>query len=97
MRDYLLSTTHTDGRFKARFFLGRGYDAGAPWRLAADLRGIALTGRVAGRRETPWGSLYRVDGSATAPDGAAIDLTTVWIIGTNDVPRLVTAYPQRQP
>jgi len=97
VRDYLLSDTHPDGRSKARFLRARGDDATEPWRLAADLRELALAGRVKAVRETPWGRLYRVDGSAIAPDGAAIDLATVWIIGAESVPRLVTAYPQRQP
>ena len=95
VRDYLLSISHPDGRSKARYFGSRGYESRSPWRLAADLRNIAAVGEVVAVRHTEWGTIYRVDGATDAPDGAPIHLATIWIIGPETTPRLVTAYPQR--
>ena len=93
VRDYLLSTSHSDGRSKARYFRSRGYDPESPWTLATDLRRIAEIGEVVEERATEWGTINRVDGTTDAPDGAPIRLTTIWIIGPDARPRLVTAYP----
>jgi hypothetical protein len=97
VRDYLLSTSHPDGRSKARYFVSRGYDPASPWRLAADLRAIADVGEVSAVRDTEWGPIYEVEGAIDAPDGALMRLATVWIIGPDTIPRLITAYPARHP
>ena len=43
LHEYLLSTTHPVGRFKARFFKALGYSAGRWHELEADIRAQHLT------------------------------------------------------
>jgi len=93
--DYLLSETHPQGRFKARFFRSVGFTHAAD--LTASLLAVARTGVLTARMSTAHGRLYVVDGKVETPTGIPITLRTVWIqeYGT-DSPRLVTAYPRRE-
>lgn len=93
VRDYLLSTTHPVGRYKAQFFASLGFRREEPERLVAGLRGV-LSSDVAETMETDYGTKYVVPGKLVAPDGSVKSVVTVWIVlsGT-DVPRLITAYP----
>ena len=50
-------------------------------------------GVVRSTQETEWGTKYVVTGSITAPDGAPMELATVWIVRGDAHPLLVTAYP----
>lgn len=91
--DYLLSETHPEGRFKARFFRSAGFTDAAD--LTASLLAVARTGNATARMSTTHGRLYDVDGKIETPTGILTTLRTVWIRehGT-DAPRLVTAYPR---
>ena len=93
VRDYLLSSIHPVGRYKAQFFGSLGYDQESWRRLALDLRAI-LANEVSKVVEIDFGTKYVVPGQVVALDGAATNVITVWIIlSDEDVPRLVTAYP----
>ena len=62
IRDYLLSTSHPVGRFKAPFFSSLGY-TNANWRrLVEDLRDLALTGDAELGRDSPYGQKYEIRG-----------------------------------
>jgi hypothetical protein len=94
LTDYLLSITHRDGRGKAAFFGAFGFSATAWEDFAAALRRHAIAGKVARIEETPFGTIYTVEGSLLAPDGRAPLVRVVWFIAaTETLPRLVTAYP----
>lgn len=93
VRDYLLSSSHPVGRYKAQFFGSLGYDQDGWRRLASDLQEI-LANNVSKIVEIDFGTKYVVPGQVIASDGTATNVITVWIILTDeDVPRLVTAYP----
>lgn len=94
--DYLLSTSHFDGRSKAAFFLRFGFDQGH-WRgLAEALRAHGATNEVIGVEESAYGTRYMVDGIIESPDGRNPTIRTVWIVdNVDDEPRLVTAHPLR--
>ena len=93
VRDYLLSSNHPVGRYKAQFFGNLGYDQESWRRLALDLRAI-LANEVSKIVEIDYGTKYMVLGEVIASDGTATNVITVWIILTDeDAPRLVTAYP----
>lgn len=94
MVDYLLSTTHRDGRHKAVFFNGFGFDADN-WQALAD----ALV-RHAGEHEVTkdeaslFGTRYVVEGIMVMADGRGTLMRAVWFIDSGaDAPRFVTAYP----
>lgn len=91
--DYLLSTSHPDGRSKAAFFGRFGFRSEA-WRLlAAALRSVAVSNPVMSVVESPYGTRYVVDGALAAADGRTPMVRTVWIKEADAPPRLVTAYP----
>ena len=52
VREYLLSTTHPVGRFKAAFFMSLGYSGDAWEELVEDLRSLAVFGDVVNEEET---------------------------------------------
>lgn len=93
LREYLLSTDHTIGRFKARFFAGLGF-TNENW---TELRGQLLelaNGDAELVEGAEYGQKYRVLGTLEGPRGAA-EVVAVWIVLTgDDVPRLVTVYPR---
>lgn len=94
LRDYLLSPTHSIGRYKAAFFRSLGYDQDGCDVLAADL-GTLLAGKAVKMDITEYGTKYRISGSITGPKGRSANVISVWIILTGeDVPRFVTAYPE---
>jgi hypothetical protein len=95
VREYLLSTTHPDGRSKATFFIDLGYSPLAWARLSDDLLGLATRGEVHLGRYGPHGQAYLVRGRLQGPVKTA-EVITVWIVlEGEDRPRLVTAYPGR--
>lgn len=96
MVDYLLSTTHRDGRHKAVFFGGFGFMPDDWQALAEALIRHAGDHEVAKEENSPFGTRYVVDGTMTMADGRDALVRTVWFIDTEtDVPRFVTAYPLR--
>ena len=94
VRDYLLSTEHTVGQFKAAFFMRLGYSRGHWRQLEANLRTIAGTGRPVSVGSNAFGQKFEVSGILSGPSGRKAAVVTVWILTPDeDVPRLVTAYP----
>ena len=94
LRDYLLSTEHPIGRYKAAFFRTLGYEASEWELLHSDIAGL-LNSDAAEIETTDYGKKYAITGSITGPSGRSAVLVTVWIILTGeDVPRFVTAYPE---
>jgi hypothetical protein len=80
IRDYLLSSAHPLGRFKAAFFQALGY-SGEDWgALATDLRRHAADGAVGSSESTPHGEKYRVNGALTGPNRKQADVVSIWII-----------------
>ncbi len=92
--DYLLSTTHPDGRTKAAFFMSHGFRP-SEWRaLSAALRLHAAQHEVSAVVPSEFGTKYTVDGALQCPDGRAAALRSVWIVRNGEqVASLVTAYP----
>jgi hypothetical protein len=90
-----MSTSHPVGCAKARYF-SRGYRVEAHGDLERDLKEIARVGTVQSTHDTGWGTKYVVTGVVTAPDGDSVELATVWIVGDEAGPVLVTAYPWRE-
>lgn len=94
LQDYLLSTTHPVGRFKAAFFGALGYEATAWQRLETDLRKQILSQPALELEPTPFGRKFAIHGKLKGPSGRAAEVTSIWILLTDeDFPRFVTAYP----
>jgi hypothetical protein len=94
IRDYLLSTSHAQGRTKASFFSRLGYSRGQWHVLASDLRRLAEAKEAMPGHSSEYGTKYEVRGRIAGPVAEA-QVVTIWIILRNeDFPRFVTAYPE---
>ena len=94
IRDYLLSTSHPVGRFKAPFFASLGY-TNANWpRLEEDLRDLAVSGDAELGKRSSYGQKYEIRAILRGPSGRSAGVLTVWIIlFGGDAPQFVTAFP----
>ena len=98
IRDYLLSTSHPVGRFKAAFFARLGYRSTDWQRLEADLRNLLTAHEGQAGQRSGYGRKYEVRGMLTGPSGKSASLVSVWMIPSGgDVPHFVTAFPGRIP
>jgi Domain of unknown function (DUF6883) len=94
IRDYLLSTSHPVGRFKAPFFSSLGYTSANWRRLEEDLRDLAVSGEAELGKRSPYGQKYEIRGTLKGPSGRSAGVLTVWIVVIGgDVPQFVTAFP----
>ena len=95
VRDYLLSSEHPIGRFKAAFFRALGYERDNWQILHAALIEIARSGSVESAEDTPFGGKYELSGTLNGPAGRSAEITSIWIIRADESnPRFVTAYPR---
>lgn len=94
IRDYLLSSSHPVGRFKATFFTRLGYSPDEWEKLRDHLLLHAREGEVIDSETTPFGQKHRVRGRLTGPGGKVTTVVAVWLIlSGEDFPRLITAFP----
>jgi hypothetical protein len=94
VRDYLLSSSHPVGRFKAQFFIGLGYSQ-ERWELLVNvLRRHATDGTSKELDKSAYGRKFAVRGSILGPAGRSAKLVSIWILLPGaDTPRFVTAFP----
>ncbi len=94
LHDYLLSKTHSVGKWKAGFFRSLGFDETNINVLEQQLISIAHSEDVKNVVESAHGMKYIINGTLQAPNGRFVQVQTVWIIDVGqDCPRFVTAYP----
>lgn len=94
LRDYLLSSQHPVGRFKAQFFLALGFSPSDVEPLRAELLRIATDSEESTSVASPHGTKVIARGTIASPTGRQASVLTVWMFrpGSPD-PRFVTAYP----
>lgn len=93
--EYLLSTFHPVGRFKARVFAALGFDAKNAEAFIAELRRIAAVGEVSEVVETPFGQKFGVPDELKGPLGE-LPVLTVWFLEQGqERARLVTVRPRK--
>ncbi len=94
VRDYLLSPTHTIGRYKSEFFRSLGYTQDQWQILERDLR-AALSAEAEPTSASEYGQKFTVRGPLQGPNGRQGRIVSIWIILRGETaPRLVTAYPE---
>jgi len=94
VRDYLLSTEHPVGRFKAAVFASIGYRREDWAILQADLLATARLEAVL-QAQTPFGQKFEVPAILRGPSGCELAVVVIWLVRRGeDFPRLVTAYPR---
>ena len=98
VREYLLSTEHPAGRFKARFFRALGYSA-PQWTLLRDaLLTHARTGEAESDPVSAYGLRFRIRAILEGPAGRSGVVVSIWLVGaTDNRPRFVTAFPGGRP
>ena len=95
VRDYLLSSSHPVGRFKAVVFLALGYTQENWEKLRDDLLVIARTGEAVRAEPSTYGQKYEVSGKLAGPNGQVRHFKTIWLVESEkSVPRFLTAYPR---
>lgn len=93
---YLLSETHLDGKSKAKFFQGLGFDEKNLELLAQALLSIARNNEVTEITTSIHGTKYVIEGLLFTKYGYSPEVRTVWIIDRGEEwPRFVTAYPAK--
>lgn len=96
VRDYLLSTEHPVGRFKAAVFAAAGYRRNEWPVLQADLLETALFESDV-ETSTAFGQKFEVSAILHGPR-RELPITVIWFMRHGeDFPRLVTAYPRARP
>lgn len=94
VRDYLLSSEHAVGRFKAVFFTKLGYSRQQWQRLQGDILEIARVGQAADGQPSHFGRKFEVGGILRGPSGREANVVTVWIVRHGEeFPRLITVFP----
>ena len=94
IQNYLLSTSHPVGRFKAPFFARLGYTVADWQRLEQDLLVLAVSGNAEPGKDSPYGQKYEIRGTLNGPSGRSANVLTVWMVRfKSDVPEFVTAFP----
>jgi hypothetical protein len=92
--DYLLSSTHPEGKSKAKFFAQFGFSELRPEQLELSLKTHGQTQPVVETKSTEHGVKHILECKVKTPDGRDPCIRSVWIIDAGKtLPRLVTAYP----
>ena len=98
LRDYLLSTEHPHGRFKARVFGALGFRADRWQELESALRSQHLTQEAERVATVVEGQKFKIQAILVGPDGASAVVVNIWFVRPDEtVPRFVTAYPGGRP
>ena len=95
VRDYLLSSVHPVGRFKAVVFQALGYKPEEWERLRDDLLALARTTAAVPGQASTFGQKYEVSGTLRGPNGREARFTSVWLVPAgHEAPRFITAFPR---
>ncbi|MDP4199721.1 MAG: hypothetical protein Q8922_03860 [Bacteroidota bacterium] len=94
LTEYLLSTTHAEGKEKAVVFFSRGFSVERLDELRQALLQVAQENPVTQSSETVHGMKFVVEGRLRTPNGLPLSLRTIWMIDRGGtIPRLISAYP----
>jgi hypothetical protein len=94
--EYLLNLEHEIGGTKAAFFLRFGFSLDNWQLLVKSLVHHAATSFVVDTVKTEFGTKYILEGPIQCPDGRMPSIRSVWEIAHGeDVPRFITAHPDR--
>lgn len=95
LKEYVLSTGHPSGRFKAAYCGNLGFTS-ANWRsLALEIRRLAREEDAELDERNAYGQKYVVRGNVTSPSSRTAEIVTVWIILDGEhLPRFVTLFPE---
>ena len=91
---YILSETHSTGKFKAKIFRKLGFDENNVTLFEKALHKIAESENVTDIQTSKYGTKYVLNGKINAPFERTIRVKTIWIIEKGQKnPRFITVYP----
>ncbi|GAB3221852.1 DUF6883 domain-containing protein [Spirosoma arcticum] len=94
LTSYLLDHAHPQNKGKAAFYEIVGFTKENPDHLRVALLSHVLANEVAKIIDTDFGIRYVVEGWMECPNGKQYSIRSVWFIANGEeVPKLVTAYP----
>ena len=94
LTNYLLSETHSTGKFKARFFRNLGFNKSNIDLFEKFIYRIAQDKTIIQKSISAYGIKYAIDGEIETPNGETVKVRTVWIIEKGQKnPRFITLYP----
>lgn len=94
LTDYVLSETHSTGKFKAKFFRTLGFNDTNVSFFEIVLRTLVDSEDIKETIPSVYGTKYILDGKVNTPSGKNITLRTIWIIEKGQSrPRFITVYP----
>jgi len=94
VHDYLVSTSHPVGRFKATFFAALGYSVENWPQLRDAFLEIARSPDFKPGQQSPFGQKFPPRATLLGPSGRHALVVTVWIVPNGETaPRFVTAFP----
>jgi hypothetical protein len=94
VRDYLLSSVHPVGKFKAAYFAELGYQQEEWFRLVEALLAIAQEGNAVPGQLSQFGHKYEISATLVGPSGRSARVVTVWMVRHDEqLVRFVTALP----
>lgn len=94
LTEYILSETHSTGKFKAKLFRNLGFSETNVDIFEKSLLKIAKSEELREEISTPYGTKYVLDGKIETPVGKLVKVRTLWIIEKDKKrPRFVTVYP----
>lgn len=92
--DYILSETHSTGRFKAKFFRSIGFNETNVRLLEKILIKIAKSEEIENFSVSEYGVKYVLESDIDSPIGKIVKIRTIWIIEKGQTkPRFITIYP----
>jgi len=96
LRNYLLDTSHSDGKSKALFLKKMGYEKKNWQALENDLRAQHLTIDVTRRMQSIYGEKFIIVAPLRGPNGISRRVRSIWIIRQGEtVARFVTLVPEK--
>jgi hypothetical protein len=94
VREYLLSSLHPIGRFKAAFFRSLGFSEDDWEQLRDALLAIASMDEAFPGQPSTFGQKFEIRAKLVGPSGREAEIVTVWMVTNGqDFPHFVTAHP----
>lgn len=92
--NYILSETHSTGKFKAKFFRSLGFNVTNVHLLEKALKKIAKSEEIENFSVSEYGVKYVLESNIDSPIGKIVKVRTIWIIEKDQTrPRFITIYP----
>jgi hypothetical protein len=82
---------------KSKFLALAGYDLSNWEQLITDIRQQILPLDASLSERTPYGDMYEIRGALTGPNGAELQVVTIWMIEKHtNITKFITLFPDKE-